>query len=151
MLARYDEDSHHWNYLKIKGPMFLIVDTFGTYRLVFLNHYSTDNHVILLKADCVRVEALKLENNEGFMLNYLIKDSIAGQSIFGIWSAEETLLEVEKEIQASFKKANDHKWSVNYFIIKDEWMFECIITNVELSKERQEPPRSLIIFVFAGL
>ena len=30
-------------------------------------------------------------------------------------------------------------------------MFECIITNVELSKERQEPPRSLIIFVFAGL
>ena len=89
--------------------MFLIVDTFGTYRLVFLNHYSTDNHVILLKADCVRVEALKLENNEGFMLNYLIKDSIAGQSIFGIWSAEETLLEVEKEIQASFKKANDHK------------------------------------------
>ena len=40
VLARYDEDSKHWNYLKIKGPLFLIVDTFGTYRIVFLNHYS---------------------------------------------------------------------------------------------------------------
>jgi hypothetical protein len=60
VLARYDEDSKHWNYLKIKGPMFLIVDTFGTYRLVFLNHYSTDNHVILLNKDSIKVEAIRL-------------------------------------------------------------------------------------------
>ena len=49
VLARYDEDSKHWNYLKIKGPMFLVVDTFGIYRIVFLNHCNTENHVILIK------------------------------------------------------------------------------------------------------
>ena len=49
VLAKYDEESKHWNYLKIKGPMFLVVDTFGTYRIVFLNHCSVENHVILIK------------------------------------------------------------------------------------------------------
>jgi|JI10StandDraft_1071094.scaffolds.fasta_scaffold455965_1 hypothetical protein len=39
VLARYDEDSKHWNYLKVKGPMFLVVDTFGTHRLVIMNHH----------------------------------------------------------------------------------------------------------------
>ena len=41
VLARYDEDSKHWNYLKVKGPLFLIIDTFGAHRLVILNHCST--------------------------------------------------------------------------------------------------------------
>lgn len=39
VLARYDEDSKHWNYLKVKGPLFLVVDSFGTHRLVIMNHY----------------------------------------------------------------------------------------------------------------
>jgi hypothetical protein len=46
VLARYDEDSKHWNYLKVKGPMFLVVDTFGAHRLVILNHSSTENQII---------------------------------------------------------------------------------------------------------
>ena len=54
VLARYDEDSKHWNYLKIKGPLFLIVDTFGTYRIVFLNHYLEENYVILVKAEGIK-------------------------------------------------------------------------------------------------
>ena len=84
--------------------MFLIVDTFGTYRIVFLNHCSEDNYVVLIKEEGMKFEGVKLEFNEGYMLNYLIQDSIAGQSIFGIWSADETLLEIDKEIQALFKK-----------------------------------------------
>lgn len=104
VLARYDEDSKHWNYLKIRGPMFLVADTFGSYRLVVLNHNGVENHVILVKADGMRFEGVRLDSGEGFMLNYLIQDSIAGQSLFGIWSADETLLEIEREIQAIIKQ-----------------------------------------------
>jgi hypothetical protein len=38
------------------------------------------------------------------MMNYIINDSIAKRSIFGIWSADEVILEVEKEIQSILKE-----------------------------------------------
>lgn len=43
VLARYDEDSKHWNYLRVKGPLFLVVDTFGTHRIVIMNQHSVEN------------------------------------------------------------------------------------------------------------
>lgn len=104
VLARYDEDSKHWNYLKVKGPMFLVVDTFGTHRIVILNHYSVDNEVVpIMKENDMKFELIKLEQGEGYMLNYLINDSIAKRSIFGIWTADESIVEIEKEIQNILK------------------------------------------------
>lgn len=47
----------------------------------------------------MKFEVVRLEQGEGFLLNYLINDSIAKRSIFGIWSADETILDVEREIQ----------------------------------------------------
>lgn len=104
VLARYDEDSKHWNYLKVKGPMFLVVDIFGTHRIVILNHYSVDNEVVpIMKENDMKFELIKLEQGEGYMLNYLINDSIAKRSIFGIWTADESIVEIEKEIQSILK------------------------------------------------
>jgi len=51
VLARFDEEGKHWNYLKVKGPMFLLLDRFGQYRLVVMNHYENENRVIPLHAD----------------------------------------------------------------------------------------------------
>jgi hypothetical protein len=103
VMARYDEDSKHWNYLRYKGPLFMVIDTFGTYRLVILNHCSTENYVIPIKEHSMKFEVVKLEFGEGYMLNYLIKDTIRGQSVFGIWSADETLVDIEREIQSILK------------------------------------------------
>ncbi|CAM6005990.1 unnamed protein product [Sphagnum balticum] len=47
-LARYDEEGKHWNYLRVKGPLFLVLDKFGQYKLAILNHCSTENNVISL-------------------------------------------------------------------------------------------------------
>lgn len=103
VLARYDEDSKHWNYLRIKGPMFLIVDTFGAHRLVILNHYTTENQIIPINRESeIKFESLRLDFGEGFMLNYMTNDSIR-RSIFGIWSADETILELEREINGIIK------------------------------------------------
>lgn len=84
--------------------MFLVVDTFGTHRIVILNHYSVDNEVIpIMKDNDMKFELIKLDQGEGYMLNYLINDSIAKRSIFGIWSADEVIVEIDKEIQGILK------------------------------------------------
>ena len=89
VLARYDEDSKQWNYLKIKGPLFLVIDSWGMHRLVVLNHDSPENRIIPVnKESGIKIEAIKLEHSEGYMLNYMIDDSITKRSIFGIWSAD---------------------------------------------------------------
>jgi len=51
VLARFDEEGKHWNYLKVKGPMFLLLDRFGQYRLAVMNHYENENRVIPLHSD----------------------------------------------------------------------------------------------------
>ncbi len=84
--------------------MFLVVDTFGTHQIVILNHYSVDNEVIpIMKDNDMKFELIKLDQGEGYMLNYLINDSIAKRSIFGIWSADEAIVEIDKEIQGILK------------------------------------------------
>ena len=37
---------------------------------------------------------MRLDYGEGFMLNYMRNDSIAKRSVFGIWSADEAIVEV---------------------------------------------------------
>lgn len=86
VLARYDEEGKHWNYLKVKGPMFLLQDRFGQFRLAIMNHCDTKNELIPLYPE-LKLELKKLDNGEGFMLNYLVEDTIR-RSIFGIWSAD---------------------------------------------------------------
>jgi hypothetical protein len=36
----------------------------------------------------MRTEFCRIANGEGFMLNYMIEDSLSKRSIFGIWSAD---------------------------------------------------------------
>jgi hypothetical protein len=88
VLARYDEESKHWNYLKVKGPMFLVKDKYNQRKLAILNHLSANNHVISINSG-IKLELKKIEY--GYMLNYLYEDTITGRSIYGIWSADERL------------------------------------------------------------
>lgn len=96
VLARYDEEGKHWNYLKIKGPMFLVVDRFGKHRLAIMNHCGVDNEVIILHPG-MKTEVCRLGNGEGYLLNYMIEDTLR-RSIFGIWSADEQLEALHKDI-----------------------------------------------------
>lgn len=50
-LARYDEEGRHWNYLKVKGPMFLVSDRFQKYRLVIMNQLDPENYIIHMHQD----------------------------------------------------------------------------------------------------
>lgn len=36
----------YWNYLKVKGPMFVVVDRYGQIKFAILNQCSTENEVI---------------------------------------------------------------------------------------------------------
>ena len=77
----------------MRGPLFLVVDRFGKYRLVFLNHCEVGCRIINLDKD-MKFEIHRLEQGEGNMLNYLIEDSITKRSIYGIWSMDEGMLEM---------------------------------------------------------
>ena len=59
VMAKYDEESRHWNYLKVKGPMFLVVDRFGKYRLVIMNHCETGCRIVNLDPE-MRFELCRL-------------------------------------------------------------------------------------------
>jgi hypothetical protein len=48
VMARYDEEGKHWNYLKVRGPLFLLVDRFGKHRLAIMNQADVENEVIML-------------------------------------------------------------------------------------------------------
>jgi hypothetical protein len=87
VLARYDEEGKHWNYLKVRGPLFLLVDRFGKHRLAVMNHADVENEVIMLHAG-MRTELCRVGAADGLMLNYMIEDSLGHRSIFGIWSAD---------------------------------------------------------------
>lgn len=97
VMARYDEEGKHWNYLKIRGPMFLLSDRFGKYRLAIMNHAEVENEVIMLH-EGMKTELVRLTNGDGFMLNYMIEDSLKKRTIFGIWSADEQLEALHKDI-----------------------------------------------------
>lgn len=51
--------------------MFLVVDRFGKYRMVIMNHCDVQNQIIMLH-EGIKTELCKLSNGEGYMLNYLI-------------------------------------------------------------------------------
>ena len=62
-----------------------------------MNHADIENEVIMLHAG-MKTELCRIGNGEGYMLNYMIEDSINKRSIFGIWSADEQLEALHKDI-----------------------------------------------------
>lgn len=68
-MARYDENSKHWNYLKIRGPTFLVSDKFGQLKLAIMNQLAIECSVVAIQPDN-RLELRTLE--DGWILNYAI-------------------------------------------------------------------------------
>jgi hypothetical protein len=71
VVAKYDEDSKQWNYLKIRGPLFLTSDKFGKYKIAIMNQLNIENKVILIHSG-MNYELIKLPNGDGYLLNYMV-------------------------------------------------------------------------------
>lgn len=48
----------------------------------------------------MKTELSKLGSTDGYMLNYMIEDTLSKRSVFGIWSADEQLEALHKDIVA---------------------------------------------------
>lgn len=79
----------YWSYLKVKGPMFVIIDRYSQIKFAILNQCSTENEIIHIQKE-MKFELKKL-GSDGYMLNYCIEDSITGKSIYGIWTADKNI------------------------------------------------------------
>jgi len=60
----------YWSYLKVKGPMFVIIDRYSQIKFAILNQCSTENEIIHIQKE-MKFELKKL-GSDGYMLNYCI-------------------------------------------------------------------------------
>ena len=87
-LAKYQINGGYWNYLKTKGPCFIIIDKYSQLKIVILNQCSKENFIIHVQKG-MQFELVDLQKNHnlnGYLLNYSIEDSITGMSIHAIWT-----------------------------------------------------------------